>query len=222
MVIGGVYLYRQRKIRKTLATLPPELQKLYEKNPEARKFVLNYEKNRDKNFPVQLDKEIRQEGVPLLLQWDKRWGYHIYAGHVMGLTGCGPTSLSMVALHLTGNEDYNPTYMANFSEEHGFADDKNGTAWALISEGAPLLGIEAIEITPDKNRMIENLQAGNPIICVVGPGDFTDEGHFIVLTGYTDGGFTLNDPNRVANSQKTWPYETLRKQILNLWVMRKN
>lgn len=222
LISGSLHVYRQRKIKKTLATLPIELQELYEKNPEARRFVLNYEKDRGKDYPIHLKKELRKDGVPLLLQWDKRWGYHPYAGNLFGLTGCGPTCLSMVATHLTGNEAFNPKWMADFSQENGFANEENGSSWTLISEGAPLLGIEAIEIVPDEERMIENLQAGNPIICILGPGDFTDEGHFIVLTGYSRGGFTINDPNRVANSKKIWPFEALRKQMLNLWVMRKS
>lgn len=43
------------------------------------------------------------------------------------------------------------------------------------------------------------LAAGHPIICSVGPGDFTQNGHFIVLTGYENGVIKVNDPF----SQKT-------------------
>ncbi|NLN97390.1 MAG: peptidase C39 family protein [Eubacteriaceae bacterium] len=218
----GFQIYRQIQIRKVLAKLPVELQTLYQKNPEARKFVLNYEKNVGIDHPVDLNKELRSGDVPLLMQWDERWGYHTYAGNLLGLTGCGPTCLSMVATHLTGNGELNPKWIADFSQENGFATEESGSSWTLISEGAPLLGIEAIEIAPDEMRMAENIQVGNPIICVLGPGDFTDEGHFIVLTGYDQNGFTIKDPNRAANSKKTWPFETLRKQMLNLWVMRKS
>lgn len=39
----------------------------------------------------------------------------------------------------------------------------------------------------------------------------------IVLTGYTDEGFTLNDPNSVKNSGHVWSYEELAWQIRKIW-----
>ena len=62
------------------------------------------------------------------------------------------------------------------------------------------------------------MKAGNPIICIMGPGDFTDEGHFIVMTGYDDGFVYINDPNSRANSQKAWELSSIIGQIKNLWV----
>ena len=58
-----------------------------------------------------------------------------------------------------------------------------------------------------------------PIIAVVGPGDFTYSGHFIVITGYTAQGFTVSDPNSPENSEKYWNFGQLKGQIKNLWAM---
>lgn len=66
-----------------------------------------------------------------------------------------------------------------------------------------------------------NLDVGNPIIVVVGPGDFTTDGHFLVLTGHDGDKITLNDPNSPTNSQKSWDYDTLAGQIQSLWVLRR-
>lgn len=87
-----------------------------------------------------------------------------------------------------------------------------------MSEGAGSLGLNVKEVPLNEERITDNLLAGNPIICIMGPGDFTDSGHFIVLTGYKDGGFTVNDPNSNQNSQKIWTFEELRYQIRCLWV----
>ncbi|MBP3460503.1 MAG: C39 family peptidase [Lachnospiraceae bacterium] len=195
-----------------------KLVELYEKNQEARQFVLDYPFKKDIEYDIDLSEYKNADFVPLLMQWDERWGYGEYAGDVLGLTGCGPTCLSMVAIYLTGNDTMNPKWMADFSTQHDFYEEGNGTRWALMSEGAAILGLNSKEIPLDKERMIDNLQAGNPIICILGPGDFTNSGHFIVLTGYRDGGFTLNDPNSRINSEKTWSFEELQYQIRNLWV----
>ena len=68
--------------------------------------------------------------------------------------------------------------------------------------------------------MIRNLDVGNPIIAIVGEGQFTDGGHFIVITGHSDGYFTINDPNSVTNSERLWSFEELEQEIITLWVFR--
>jgi predicted double-glycine peptidase len=55
----------------------------------------------------------------------------------------------------------------------------------------------------------------------MGPGDFTTTGHYIVLTGYEDGEFTVNDPNSIQRSGERWSYDRISGQIRNLWAMSK-
>ncbi len=76
------------------------------------------------------------------------------------------------------------------------------------------------EIPLDEGRIIRNLEVGNPIICVMGPGDFTTSGHFIVLTQYADGYVKVNDPNSPIRSQKQWKLTDIMPQMNNLWVCR--
>ena len=154
------------------------------------------------------------------MQWDQRWGYKQYAGDLFGLSGCGPTCLSMVAIYLTGNTNMNPAWMADFASSHGYASDGSGSYWTLFSEGGVSLGFDVTEIPLDEQRIIDNLEAGNPIVAVVGPGDFTTTGHFIVLTGYQNGQIKVNDPNSRKNSKKLWDYDQISGQIKDLWVFR--
>ena len=62
------------------------------------------------------------------------------------------------------------------------------------------------------------LEAGQPIICSMRPGDFTTAGHFIVLTGTQDGLLCVVDPNSPARSASLWEYSRLEPQIKNLWA----
>jgi len=199
---------------------PVELTELLEKNPEVKDFVLNYPLKKDLTPEIDLGEYKNSESVPLLIQWDERWGYGQYAGELMGLSGCGPTCLSMVSIYLLNNAAYTPKYVADFAEANGYAVSGNGSAWTLISEGGTQLGLDVTEIPLDENRIIRNLEAGNPIICVVGPGDFTTTGHFIVLTGYKDGMVTVNDPNSNSRSEKLWELTSVMSQMKNLWVCR--
>lgn len=196
-----------------------ELIKLANRNPEAIQFVYDYPENKNKKIDISIDEDINCNGVPLFMQWDERWGYDNYGDSIIGINGCGPTCLSMVATYLLGNNYMNPKWMANFSEESGYVSE-NGTLWALMGSGARKLGLESIEIPLDENRIYNNLEVGNPIICSVGPGDFTTEGHFIVLVGMENGKIVINDPNSKKNSEKRWTFDEIKSQIKNLWVFR--
>lgn len=204
----------------TRSQWPEELLAYGEKNPEVQEFVLNYPLNKDKEPEIDLSEAVNTDTVPLLMQWDERWGYTEYAGGLMGLSGCGPTCLSMVSLYLLDDPKYTPRYLAEFSENNGYSVTGNGSAWTLISEGGKQLGLDVVEIPLDEERIVRNLEVGNPIICVMGPGDFTTTGHYIVMTGYTDGKIQVNDPNSRLRSETLWGYEQIKDQIRNLWVCR--
>lgn len=199
---------------------PDSLIELLEKNPDAEDFVLNYPIKKDLSYDIDLREYINKSNVPLLLQWDERWGYTKYGDNIMGLSGCGPTCLSMVCIYLLNDPQYTPRYIADFAEQYGYCVPGNGSAWTLISEGGKELGLDVIEIPLDEDRIIRNLEVGNPIICIMGPGDFTTSGHYIVMTGYVDGKIKVNDPNSPTKSEKLWDYDEIKDQIRNLWVCR--
>lgn len=199
---------------------PDSLVKLLDRNRETEDFVLSYPKEHDKKHKINLRKYKNSDSVPLFMQWDKQWGYIQYGKDIAGLTGCGPLCLSMCAYYLTNDNDMSPDKIIEFAKENGYCLDSGGSSWTLISEGGEKLGLDVTEIPLNENRIIKNLKAGNPIICVMGPGAFTNTGHFIVLTGYKDGSFTVNDPNSYKNSEKEWKYEEFSDQIKNLWVLR--
>lgn len=199
---------------------PQSLIDLLERNPETESFVLNYPFEHDKEHNIDLSEHAGSEDVPLFMQWDQRWGYIPYGSDVAGLTACGPVCLSMTAYYLTGDARYYPDKMIAFSIENGYCTTGSGTSWTLISEGAEILGFDVTEIPLDKDRIVRNLEVDNPIICIMGPGDFTTTGHYIVMTGYENGLIRINDPNSIANSEKLWAYEDIKDQIRNLWVIR--
>lgn len=199
---------------------PDSLIQLLERNPETKTFVLEYPLKKDQQPEIDLSEYAQSDAVPLFLQWDQRWGYLTYGNDIAGITGCGPLCLSMAAFHLTGNDEYAPDKMLSYAAENGYYAPGYGSSWTLISEGAARLGFDVTELPLVKSRIFDNLEAGNPIICVMGPGDFTTTGHFIVMTGTEDGMIRVNDPNSVENSQTLWRYEDIESQIRNLWAIR--
>ena len=125
----------------------------------------------------------------------------------------------MVAIYLTGDTNYTPTWMCNFATEEGYCSPGNGTTWTLFSEGSKKLGLEPKELPLVKGLITNELDKGNPVVIVVGPGDFTLHGHYMVLVGYEDNMIRINDPFSVVNSETLWSYAKIESQIKNLWAI---
>lgn len=167
--------------------------------------------------PVTLEKELKKEGIPLLFQMDARWKNQVYGNGTIEFKGCGPTCLSMVAAGLLRDESLTPIMVSKKSEEWGYIEGNSGTSWQLMTTGAREFGLVSKEIPLSEKKIKEALDLGKPVIFAMGPGDFTDEGHFIVITGYEKEGFTVNDPNSKERSRQKWSYERIESQIRNIW-----
>lgn len=198
---------------------PKQLKDLALKNEEALEFVYDYPAEHVKEHTIDLTKEASMDSVPLFVQWDKRWGYEKYSGNFFAASGCGPTTLSMVVVYLTHNREASPIAVAKYSKEAGYSVDGSGSSWTLISEGCRHYGVKAKTVALDESRMKAELDEGHPIVVNVGPGDFTDTGHFMVITGYDDEGFSINDPNSIEKSGKRWLFKNISSQIRAVWSM---
>lgn len=199
---------------------PENMREALRKNQELFEFVKNY------NTTVHgvnggITEEEKKQPFPLFLQWDSRWGYASYGDDNIGLSGCAPTSLSMVIFSLTRDEKATPDAIADYGMRGSYYVYGTGTKWALLTDAAEEYGITVRELSLDENVMKNHLDRGGMIICSMRAGDFTDNGHFIVLYGYDDTGFLVNDPNSRIRSRQSWPYEKLSGQIKNLWGYQK-
>lgn len=196
---------------------PEELLEMLAKYPETVNFVSEYLYEKD-SLVAETIGTVKPGEIPLLLQWDKRWGYAGYGDFMIATTGCGPTCVAMVAAGLTRDASITPKVVADYAEEHGYYEYGVGSKWTLMSEGVAEFGITGTAIALSETEVYDNLEAGHPIICSVGAGDFTTEGHFIVLAKLEEGKIRVNDPNSSENSARLWTYEELAPQIRNLWA----
>lgn len=206
-----------QNIYKNSAMYPDKMLEALANNPEMAGFVSGYKGNTVKAEGGLTEKEMNQS-FPLFLQWDPRWGYVEYGdSSCIGLAGCGPTCLSMVLYYLTENEKMTPDRVAAYSMENGYYMAGTGTMWALLTEMPAAYGIEVWEPTTSEWELKYALDEGNLIICSMGEGDFTAAGHFIVIYGYDEEGFLVNDPNSVARSGH-WAWKQIENQIKHTWV----
>ncbi len=207
-----------REIYQNRQSYPDKMLEALANNPEMASFVSGYLSAENKPQGGLTEQE-KEQDYPLFLQWDPRWGYVDYGdGSNVGLAGCGPTCLSMALYYLTGDESLTPDEIADYSMENGYYMYGTGTAWALLEDVPPLHGISAGKLTIDEMAMETALDQGSILIASMGSGDFTVNGHFIVIYGYDKEGFMVNDPNCVARSRQHWSFDRLESQIKCLWV----
>ncbi|MCI8789076.1 MAG: C39 family peptidase [Lachnospiraceae bacterium] len=190
-------------------------------NPEMADFVRNSLEAKAKVNNAKLSVLEKGQEFPLFLQWDPRWGYAEYGENNIGLSGCGPTCVSMALYYLLGDESITPDKVAEYSMENGYYVMGTGTAWALLEAMPAEYGIKVTQPSKTEQNMKNELDAGGVIICSMKAGDFTDGGHFVVIYGYDEDGFLINDSNCVARSRQKWPYSALKKQLKNIWVYHK-
>lgn len=195
----------------TSGDYPADLVETAQKFPETIRFVYHY-LHEDTTVPRP------EEGgrAPHYLQWDTRWGYKPYCESFFASAGCGPTAMTMAIHGVKPDATVTPYDIAERAEALGYAIPNVGTDIALFPHVAPEYGVTCEEIRHDETTWKRILEDGGTIILNVGPGDFTNYGHFIVLAEYTDGKFLVHDPNSISRS-KLWSYETLERQTKFAW-----
>ena len=188
-------------------------------NSEMKQFVIDYPSKINIVFDGDFTVDVLTDEVPLFLQYDERWGYADYGTSIIAISGCGPTCLSMAYTYVKQDGSMNPVKVADFSMERGYIGETNDTSWALMTEGARGLGLTSEELSLSKEDMTAALENNKVIICSMSPGDFTRNGHFILIRSYENGLFYVNDPYSEARSQVGWDYERLSTQISNMWAI---
>lgn len=206
------------KIVKEYKNYPEELTLFLSANPAQLNFIKDYKTNFGKTFEDGFSSNIKENEIPLFIQWDNKWAYAELGDGTIALNGCGPTSLSMVYTGLTGDTSHTPLVFADFVNKNDFYVNEVGCKWSLMYDGAEAFNLKATALPLNKDTILNELHNGHPIICSMGKGDFTFGGHFIVLAATTqDGKIKVNDPNSPWRSLILWDYEQIENQINGLW-----
>ena len=200
---------------------PKSVIELLDKNAETVDFVADYEKKKDEPYADTIGEDLSAGKIPELLQWDERWGYAPYGTGIVATSGCGPTCMAMVAAGLNQDASITPAKVAAYGTEHGYVDEENNTYWRFMEEAGANWNLNSYGGMLSEEQVSAELAQGHPIICSMGPGDFTQIGHFIVLTGYENGNVKVNDPFSIKNTNAVWSFAGIKDQIKAMWVFSK-
>lgn len=162
-------------------------------------------------------------------QTDERWADEPYGSDRIGGYGCGPTVMAMVAATLA-DADTDPAQMAQRCVELGYWASKHGSYHAIVQGISEEYGLKCTSLPPDEASeptVFQYLASGQLIVALVGPGHFTNSGHFIILRGVTlDGSILVADPASQERSLTTWDLSLILEELSShqdsggpLWVI---
>lgn len=208
----------QVRIQATVQGYPKGVIELLDKNPATVDYVEDYGEKQGQAYAEDIGDDYVEGQIPLLIQWDERWGYAPYGTSVVAVSGCGPTCMAMVAAGLNHDPTITPAKVAAYGTENSYVDEENNTYWAFMQEAGANWGLSCYSGFLTEQQLAAELSAGHPVICSMGPGYFTQNGHFIVMTGYENGQIRINDPFSEENSARTWSYAEIQGQIKAMWV----
>ena len=179
--------------------VPQSVIELLDKNAETVDFVADYEKKKDKPYADTIEEDLSNGAT----------------------SGCGPTCMAMVAAGLNQDASITPAKVAAYGTEHGYVDEENNTYWRFMDEAGANWNLNSVGGMLSEEQVSAELAQGHPVICSMGPGDFTQIGHFIVLTGYENGTVTVNDPFSIKNTNTAWTFANIKDQIKAMWTFSK-
>ena len=147
-------------------------------------------------------------------QADEAWANQPYGRDDIGHYGCGPTAMAMAVASMT-DEETDPARMAQWAVDHGYWASRSGSYLSIVEGTARAYGLQAESFegrTPDE--LIDELLSGKILVALMGPGHFTNGGHFILLRGVTLTGMILvADPNSTDRSLTVWEPQLLLDEL---------
>lgn len=149
-------------------------------------------------------------------QTDAAWAEEKYGSDRLGGYGCGPTAMAMVVSSLT-QFDLDPILMAQHCVDHGYWAKKHGSYLSIVPGTAEDFGLTCTSLPPeetDSDLISQHLLSGSLIVALMGPGHFTNGGHFIVLRAVTlDGSILVADSASRERSLTTWDPDLILEEL---------
>lgn len=144
------------------------------------------------------------------------WAGQPYGSDHIGGYGCGPTAMAMVVSTLTGQQ-LDPAQMAQHCVDHGYWAKLHGSYLSMVPGVSQDFGLDCVSLPPeeaDAETVTQYLASGRLIVALMGPGHFTNGGHFIVLRGITlEGSILVADPASQERSLTTWDLPLILEEL---------
>lgn len=166
------------------------------------------------------------------LQTDPRWGSISYSvkgeSTTIAKSGCGPTAMAMV-LATWADASVTPKTECAWALAHGYKALKQGTYYGYFPPAAKRYGLNCYQLNGSNlygnksssyhAKAKEAVDKGNLVIAVMGPGNWTSSGHYVVVWKIDGDVIYINDPASTKLSRTQGSYSLFKSQVKYYWVI---
>lgn len=173
---------------------------------------------------------LKAEGIqtPLVLQTDERWANEAYGqdgGQNIAENGCAPASLAMV-LAYHEQRSVSPSEITDWAQDKYYVAG-SGTDWSIFADFAKAHNLTYHDLGADFTKAQPYLEKGIPVVVSALPGEFTDNGHIMVLGNYgtEEDRLTILDPNDDPEKSHTYTWYGASEyvdQFQHYWTFTKD
>jgi hypothetical protein len=153
-------------------------------------------------------------------QLDMPWNDMLYGfATSIGHSGCGPTSMAIVLSTLMGYDitpaqmadwSYNKGYLVQYYDMEGLHASTSHSFIPAVAAAYDLICTGISKGADTRDLITAALAEGKYIVAIMGPGHFTEGGHFIVMSGITEGGkIRVADCASRSRTAQTWDLDII-------------
>ena len=165
------------------------------------------------------------------MQTDSRWKKKSYAvkgeTSTIGSAGCGPTCAAMVIAEFA-DKTITPVETCEWSLKNGYKALNQGKYHSYLKAQGAVYGLNWEQITNSSvygnishsshKKALEAIKNGDYVIALMGKGNWTSSGHYVLWYGI-DGNYVLiNDPASTKSSRLKGDYNTFISQVKHYFI----
>lgn len=161
-------------------------------------------------------------------QHDSRWGKKNYTScgnknQTMSNSGCGPTAMADIVAFVK-DKSVTPWTLAQLAMKWGDRTTSSGTATSFFGHIQKEYGFSKMIGTQSLETVKACLDAGGYVVCRMGPGYWTNGGHYICAWKYDGECIYCNDPSSPTSKrderkkQKLTDFVKQRKDFWCFWA----
>lgn len=219
---------RAQYIIDNIELYPDKILQYYYSDSEDFDYVYGYPEHKDDYLTMSFtDEELEAEEIPALYMHDPRWAY--VDDGVVKKCGCGAVCMTMANLYLHHDSAIEPVAVMRFAEANGYKSKiLGGIESAHISDVLAGCGFEFTEHNFDldeggsgtlkEEQLKADLDKENTVIMAAMYGD-TFGSHAIIIRGYDENGFYINDPEEEEKTAQVWDFSVFSKELMRYYEL---
>lgn len=170
------------------------------------------------------------------LQTDSRWAKWPYSNKDentnIGASGCGPTAMAMV-IATWADPSVTPVTTCEWALKKGYKATGNGTYHSYFVPQAAAYGLDCYRVNTSSIQYMSSSNAakyhqeahdavdeGHLVICLMGPGNWTRGGHYILWYSNDGDDVLINDPASTKSTRTRNTWSLLKSQVRYYWVIK--